>query len=177
MIPTIAHALQLVHTIRACETTRAGFGDPESHRRTTAALARFFYVRTPLQAFYGRAVVGASSDAPGSFVSGSPTPPCARPPRLATGCGLTAHNGGHAMAALPIPARSAHTFPQTEKAARRAVRRWFAGTPYLILAEWRDQARLVHCARLPANPAREAAFDQAFAQELAAVIAGGASHA
>jgi len=79
------------------------------------------------------------------------------------------------MAALPIPARSAHTFPQTEKAARRAVRTWFSGAPYLTLGEWRDQARLVHCARLPADPAREAAFDQAFAQELAAVI-GGADH-
>lgn len=69
---------------------------------------------------------------------------------------------------------SAH-YPQTERAARRAVRRWFAGTPYLSLAEWRDQARLVHCARLPADSAREAAFDAAFAGELAAII-GGARH-
>ena len=81
------------------------------------------------------------------------------------------------MAALPIPARSAHTFPQTEKAARRAVRTWFSGAPYLTLGEWRDQARLVHCACLPANPAREAAFDQAFAQELASIISGGVCHA
>src|SRR5690606_3372352 len=107
MIPTIAHALQLVHTIRACETTRAGFSSPESHWRTTAANARFFYVRTPLHAFYGRALVGASSDAPGSFVSGLLTPPCARPPRLAAGRGSTAHKGGHAMAALPTLALSA----------------------------------------------------------------------
>lgn len=80
------------------------------------------------------------------------------------------------MAAIPAHARSAHTFPQTEKAARRAVRTWFAGAPYLSLGEWRDQSRLVHCARLPADSAREAAFDQAFAQELASIIAGGISH-
>ena len=79
------------------------------------------------------------------------------------------------MAALPSPARSAHSYPQTERAARRAVRRWFAGTPYLSLGEWRDQARLMHCARLPADSAREAAFDAAFAGELAAII-GGARH-
>lgn len=175
MMTMLAHAFQLVHTIRARETTRAGFSSPESDRRTTAALARFFYVRMPLRAFYGRALVGASSDAPASYRAGLLTPPCARPPRLAAGRGFNYPIGGHDMAALPIPARSAHTFPQTEKAARRAVRRWFAGTPYLSLAEWRDQARLVHCARLPADPAREAAFDQAFAQELAAVI-GGADH-
>lgn len=175
MIPTIAHALQLVHTIRACETTRAGFDSPNTKAGRTAANGGIFSSHAIAPPMGG--VAGGRK--PCRFLCAGLSTRYFRPPTGLTASerGLTAHKGGHAMAALPIPAHSAHTFPQTEKAARRAVRRWFAGTPYLSLAEWRDQARLVHCACLPANPAREAAFDQAFAQELAAVIAGGVSHA
>ncbi|MBV2181609.1 MAG: hypothetical protein KUL86_10305 [Castellaniella sp.] len=77
------------------------------------------------------------------------------------------------MAALPIPAHFAHTFPQTEKAARRAARQWFAGATRLSLACWRDDRRSAHCSGLPAVHGRMDAFNQAFAQELAAIIAGG----
>lgn len=76
------------------------------------------------------------------------------------------------MAALPIPAHSAHTFPLTEKAARRAARQWFAGATPLTLACWRDDRRDAHCSGLPVSAARLDAFNQAFAQELAAIIAG-----
>ena len=76
------------------------------------------------------------------------------------------------MAALPIPAHSAHTFPLTEKAARRAARLWFTGAPMVSLAQWRDDRCMTHCAGLPADNARTAAFHAAFAGELANIIAG-----
>lgn len=76
------------------------------------------------------------------------------------------------MAALPISAHSAHTFPQTEKAARRAARQWFAGATRLTLACWRDDRCAAHCSGLPAAGGRVNAFNQAFARELAAIIAG-----
>lgn len=77
------------------------------------------------------------------------------------------------MAALPIPARSAHTFPQTEKAARRTARQWFAGATRLSLACWRDDRCTAHCSGLPVAGERMDVFNQAFARELAAIIAGG----
>lgn len=80
------------------------------------------------------------------------------------------------MAALPIKAHSAHSLPHTEKAARRAARLWFTGTPMLTLASWRDVRCQEHCAGLPDAPARAQAFEQAFAKELASIIAG-VSHA
>lgn len=76
------------------------------------------------------------------------------------------------MAALPISERSAHTFPQTEKAARRAARQWFAGTPTLTLAEWRDNLCRAHCTGLPNCLERARAFNGAFAEELARIVAG-----
>src|SRR5260363_283420 len=53
---------------------------PESQRRTSR-LKRLFHVRIPFARFFnGRAWVGASSDAPVSFVSGLQTLSCACPP-------------------------------------------------------------------------------------------------
>lgn len=81
------------------------------------------------------------------------------------------------MAALPTSAHSAHTFPITEKSARRAARLWFTGTPHLSLADWRDNRRRAHCSGLPEEYERGLAFDDAFAAELGNIIAGGLSHA
>jgi hypothetical protein len=82
------------------------------------------------------------------------------------------------MAIFPAAAQSAHItpFPQTERAARKAARQWFAGAPTLTLAEWRNQAREHHCAALPFEPHRNAVFNGAFACEIATIIAGGLSH-
>ena len=81
------------------------------------------------------------------------------------------------MAAIPTPARSAHTFfPYTEKAARRAARTWFAGAPTMTLAAWRDERCLAHCAGMPDGPERAAAFNAEFVRELAAIIANGGRH-
>lgn len=77
------------------------------------------------------------------------------------------------MAALPITinAHSAHTFPITEKSARRAARQWFAGTPMVPLCAWRDLRCTEHCAGLPDDARRVDAFHKAFAGEMAAIIA------
>jgi len=79
------------------------------------------------------------------------------------------------IAIVPVAAQSAHItpFPQTERAARKAARQWFAGTPTLTLVAWRDQARERHCAALPFELRRSAAFNGAFACEVATIIAGG----
>jgi hypothetical protein len=79
------------------------------------------------------------------------------------------------MAALPLPARSAHTFPIIEKAARRAARLWFTGTPFQTLYAWREDSCAYHCAGRPDPAAAGDVFRAEFAREMAAIIAG-ASH-
>lgn len=172
-IAGLHHAYLLAHNARVGKTVPTGFSSLESHWRTTAALVRLFCVRMPLRVLYGWAMAGVPSGTPGSFVSGLLTPPFACPPRLAAGSGFTAHKGGHDMAALPIPARSAHTYPLTEIEARRAVRIWFTGKPSLSLADWRDNRCLAHCAGLPDPYERGLVFREAFARELSNVVAGG----
>lgn len=76
------------------------------------------------------------------------------------------------MAALPTSARSAHTFPLTEREARHSARLWFIGTPSLTLTDWRDTRCWTHCIGLPEVPERAAVFNAEFAREIAAIIAG-----
>ena len=76
------------------------------------------------------------------------------------------------MAALPIIAHSAHTFPIIEKAARRAARQWFAGTTSLTLYSWREDRCAYHCNGRPDPASAGDAFRAEFARELAAIIAG-----
>ncbi|WP_417276385.1 hypothetical protein [Castellaniella sp.] len=76
------------------------------------------------------------------------------------------------MAALPTPARSAHIFPLTEREARHSARLWFIGTPSLTLTDWRDTRCGTHCISLPFVPGRVEAFNEAYAEELASIIAG-----
>ena len=78
----------------ACDTSRDWFGSQEPQRRT-AAPRRYFYVRTLLCAFFGRAIAGRAQALPVSFVAGLPTLLSARPPHLEVGSGFTAHKGGH----------------------------------------------------------------------------------
>jgi len=92
---------------------------------------------------------------------------------MTTNCQST-RTGGRDMTTFPA-AHGRHTtpFPQTERAARKAARQWFAGIPALTLAAWRDQARERHCAGLPFEPRRNAAFNGAYELEVAAIIAEG----
>lgn len=76
------------------------------------------------------------------------------------------------MAALPISARSALTFPLTQKEARHSARLWFIGSPTHTLTEWRDLRCRAHCVGLPELLERAEAFNEAFSQELASIIAG-----
>lgn len=76
------------------------------------------------------------------------------------------------MAALPINAHSALTFPLTQKEARHSARLWFIGTPSLTLVDWRDIRCRTHCAGLPFVPWRVEAFNEAYAEELASIVAG-----
>lgn len=82
--------MSMPYTGFAAETAAARFGDLKSHRRTDACMA-FFYVRTHLRAFYGRAIAGIPSGMPVSVVTGSPTLLSARPPHLAMGSGFNSH--------------------------------------------------------------------------------------
>lgn len=100
MMAPLKNTLQVVngdaYTFSVAETTAAGFGDL-SHASAQPRRAAFLCV-SPLRAsFNGRALVGRPSGLPGACVTGSPTLPCARPPRLATGSGLTAHTRGRTM--------------------------------------------------------------------------------
>lgn len=163
----------LMHNQPASKTALAGFGDLFVLRRTTAAIWRYFFVRMPLRAFCGRVLAGVPSGTPVPLDAGSPTPLCTRPPHLAMGRGFNPVQGGHTMAALPIHSRSAYTYPLTEIEARHSVRLWFTGKPALTLAAWRDNRCHAHCSGLPEPYERGQAFNQAFSQELASIIAGG----
>lgn len=76
------------------EKKRTGFGD-SNYQRRTAAIKRFFYVRTALVRLQWRALVGIPSGMPVAVGTGSPTPSCARLPHLAMSSGSSTTNGGH----------------------------------------------------------------------------------
>lgn len=174
MMTLVAYLAHLMHNHTVLQTKSIRGESRKVPRRMNRHMAGFF------RPYANVRLLWAGDDREGKSPAGSlgrrSLNPVICPPTPFESGERVNHPSKEACTMATTLARSAHTFPQTEKAARRAVRRWFAGTPYLSLAEWRDQSRLVHCARLPADPAREAAFDQAFAQELAAVIVGGASH-
>lgn len=63
---------------RIAETTASRFDSRNGQRRTTAS-RRYFFVRTPEQAFERRALAGTPSGVPVTFDAGLSTLPCARP--------------------------------------------------------------------------------------------------
>lgn len=154
----------------ARKTARAGFSSLYSQRRTIRHQSMVAFSCPRATASFGRQWRGHFG-ALVSFDASLLTPPFAAHHRLAAVWAVQPSKEP-AMAALPIFAHSAHTFPLTEKSARRAARQWFTGTPTVTLATWRDDCRKAHCAGLPADPARIEAFNAAFASELAAIITG-----
>lgn len=102
------------------ETTATGFDSP-TYRSAQPRRAAFLCVSPVRASFNGRALVGESSDSPGSSVTGLSTLPCARPPRLTVGSGLTANRRGRTM--RQVPARPEQTQSPIEiiRAALRAA--------------------------------------------------------
>jgi hypothetical protein len=94
--------------------TTANRGDSRKFDRRTTAAARFFYVRTPSRAYTinGRALAGASSDAPVSYRAGLSTWSMACPPHLTVDGRLPSSIGGRILRqALARPEHS--QFPNT----------------------------------------------------------------
>ena len=78
------------------ETASTGFGSL-IHVSAQPRRAAFLCV-SPLRAFFnGWALVGTASAVPGAYVTGLPTLPCARPPHLEVGSGITAYVRGRTM--------------------------------------------------------------------------------
>lgn len=82
----------LPYTDRATGPTAAGRGTPSYEGGRTAA-RRYFYVRTPLRAFYGRALVGTASAVPVPFVPVFQPRLVPARPDWNRGCGLNRYEG------------------------------------------------------------------------------------
>jgi|SRR5690625_602340 len=172
---TLAHNPMMLHNCFVAKTKATGFSSPYDPRRTHRPHLAVFLRPYAMASFMGGDGGGAFGRA-GSLGRRSANPAICRPPRLAAGRGATIQ-GGHNMANISHPAHSAQTFPITRKEARRAARLWFSGTPTVSLAQWRQQSCRKHCEVLPALDDRQSAFNEAFNQEIAKIIAGGTHHA
>lgn len=102
------------------ETAATGFGDLD-HVSAQPRHAVFLCAMPCRASFYGWAWAGRPSGLPGAYVTGSPTSPCARPPHLAMGSGITAHVRGRSMK-HHAPVRSERKQSQIQQIARLALR-------------------------------------------------------
>lgn len=166
----LAIELQIIQNIPVPKTTGTGFSSLFSLRRVN---------RRPLAVFHLLAMSPLGGSGGGTFGCAgtrkrqSANPAICCPPSFSSDAGGSTAYGGHDMAALPISAHSAHiTFPLTQREARHCARLWFTGTPHLTLAEWRDNRCRAHCTGLPNYMERARVFHEAFAVELATIIAG-----
>lgn len=167
---SLACLASLLYSKNVTKTSVTGFSSPFAHRRTHRPHPAVFLRPYAIAPMSGDGREGAS---PAGFLCHrSANPAICRSPRLAAGRGVT-DIGGHNMANISHPAHSAQTFPVTRKEARRAARLWFSGTPTVSLAKWRQQSCRKHCEVLPALDDRQSAFNEAFNQEIAKIIAGG----
>lgn len=87
----------LPYPVPVADKEAAGFGD-STYLRRTAAIKRFFFVRTTSVRPQWRALVGIPSGMPVAVGTGSPTPLCARLPHLAMKGGFISatYGGPHA---------------------------------------------------------------------------------
>jgi hypothetical protein len=164
----LASGPEIVQNTPVLKTTGTGFGDLcGSWRMNRRPMAVFHSLAMSPMGGNGGDTFGYAGTHERRFAN----PAICCPPSFGDGEGGSTAHGGHDMAALPIPTHFAHTFPQTEKAARRAARQWFAGTPTISLCAWRNQCCTEHCAGLPDDARRVDTFHEAFAEEMAAIIA------
>lgn len=108
------------HDPTVAKTNATWFGDQHCKWRMTAA-RRYFFVRTLLRAFYGRAIAGRAHALPVSICAGSPTLLSARPPHLAMGRGFNSQMEAD-MANLSSPRA-----PASRRVTRRT--RFFSCNP------------------------------------------------
>lgn len=177
---TVAHGADRWQNDYTAQTTAVGFGSPIVSRRThrpslMAVFLRPYYALVRLL----WAGYGGEGSRPAGFLERRSSNPAVCPP-APIGSGARVYSpvlGGHCMAHSSIPARSEQTHPPefnlAARAARRAVRQWFAGWPIHSLAEWRDTCRAEHCDGLPLSAERGKAFDDAFCREIGCVIVSG----
>ncbi len=170
----LAHLRSLRHTGHVANTN-ATRGESRNRQRRTTAARRYFYVRMPTCAFFGRAMAGAPSGAPVSFVTGLSTLPCARPPHLRVGSGSNPTKEA-AMRANAL-ARPEQTQPPTEltpfQAGIQSACAWFA-CPQLSAATHRDNARCVFVRAITDDSEAAIAsfsFNRGFAHGLAKAMA------
>ena len=166
------------YTRNVSETTDTGFSSLVNVRRTTAAV-RFFYVRSPLHAyFYGRALAG-SLRAAGCLHFRSANPTSCPPTPFSSG--QRAFNLMEAAMRANTPARPeqpqsrnpVQRHPLFARAGAAAAELWLS-FPVLSLADFRDlrfRNLLSGLTSGPDDAARRLAFNAAYAARIASAIA------
>ncbi|VVE16557.1 hypothetical protein PHO31112_02903 [Pandoraea horticolens] len=99
-VAALALPYSLGYPATVTETTVTGFGSP-NYVSAQPRKAAFLCVSPSRASINGRALVGRASALPGAYVTGLPTSPCARPPHLEVGSGLTAYVRGRTMRHIP----------------------------------------------------------------------------
>lgn len=166
------------HNGRAADTNAAWFDSQNVPGRTTAS-RRYFYVRTQLRTFYGRAIVGRAHALPVPLDAGLSTLHSARPPHLTVGRGSNPSKEvamrAHALARPEQPTSSNFS----HQAGIAAAQSWFAQIQKSA-ADYRDTERCAFVRGLQADDSDAAlaslAFDQGFAKGLAEAFAGVRHH-
>ena len=160
----LALAATVRHNSHVAETTATGRGNPIAPRRTTAT-KRYFFVRPPLRAFFGRAVAGPASAGPVPLDAGFPPSLRARPPHVEMGSGSNPSKEATMLAtSLRTPA---HPSPYLHGV--NAARTWLESPrPGVSLHDWRALHR--------AGAADPAAFDRGFADGVAYLFTQGGHH-
>jgi len=160
------------------KTNATWFGSQNCKRRTHRHSWRFFIVRTPLRASFGRAIAGRAHALPVSVCAGLPTLLSARPPHLEVGSGFNLQTEA-IMASLSHvhlgrTASPAHTLVFANAGAHAAAQWLNSAAPSLSLAAFRESS--LHHLLAHATPGNVAAamavFRQAYARRVATFIAG-----
>lgn len=166
-----------VYAIPMVKTMAIGFDSLCRQRRTHRPLIGGFFASAicrcaPLWAGCGGGIFGCA----GFLCHRSVNPAVCPSTPIDSGERVKPDIGGHHMAhsfASARPEQTETTFPLAARAARKAVRQWFAGIPTLSLVLWRDDRCKAHCSGLPAPQQRMQAFNDAFSREIGEIILAG----
>lgn len=179
---SLAHLAQLRHNWAVAKTNATWFSSQNVPGRTTAS-RRYFYVRTHLCAFFGRAIAGRAHALPVPLDAGLLTLLSARPPHLAVGSGSNPSKEAAMRAnTLARPEQSPLVSPLNSPvplagydAGKEAARAWFEQLKRSA-ADHRDAERCAFVRALEADDSEAALasilFNQGFAEGIALAIAG-----